>query len=118
MAATSSQTIGRIYAEAIFELAQEHQQTESVREELEQIAELIRTDQEFSQILQSPAIGHDKKSVILEQVFTGRVSDLVLDFLTHPDLSYDLAIMCRKKNIPIVSSGKKTDLGWVLTPPT
>lgn len=45
-------------------------------------------------------------------------ADLVLDFLTHPDLSYDLAIMCRKKNIPIVSSGKKTDLGWVLTPPT
>ena len=36
-------------------------------------------------------------------------ADIVLDFLKHPDLSHELAVMCRKKRIPIVSSGKKLD---------
>ena len=34
-------------------------------------------------------------------------ADLVLDFLKHPDLSSHLAKICRKKNIPVIASGKK-----------
>jgi hypothetical protein len=45
-------------------------------------------------------------------------ADLVLDFLKHPDLSYDLAVMCREKNIPVVASGKKLEVEGTLTPPT
>jgi len=45
-------------------------------------------------------------------------ADLILDFLEHPDLSYDLALLCEKTNIPIVASGKKTEVKSVLTPPT
>lgn len=45
-------------------------------------------------------------------------ADLVLDFLKHPDLSYDLARLCSKKNIPVVASGKKFRIRGVLTPPT
>lgn len=45
-------------------------------------------------------------------------ADLVLDYLTHPDLSHDLAIMCVNKKIPIVASGKKSHIKGVLTPPT
>jgi len=44
--------------------------------------------------------------------------DLVLDFLTHQDLSYDLAALCAEKHIAIVSSGKKIPSRWVMTPPT
>ncbi len=33
--------------------------------------------------------------------------DLVLDYLTHPDLSFYLIQLCRKKNIPVIASGKK-----------
>jgi hypothetical protein len=44
--------------------------------------------------------------------------DLVLDFLTHQDLSYDLAALCAEKQIAIVSSGKKIPSRWVMTPPT
>lgn len=35
------------------------------------------------------------------------IVDLVLDFLTHPDLSEYLAQVCRKKGIPVIASGKK-----------
>ena len=45
-------------------------------------------------------------------------ADLVLDFLKHPDLSHDLAVFCRARNIPIVASGKKLRVKGALTPPT
>jgi hypothetical protein len=45
-------------------------------------------------------------------------AELVLDFLKHPDLSHDLAIACRARNIPIVASGKKLRVKGTLTPPT
>ena len=45
-------------------------------------------------------------------------ADLVLDFLQHPDLSDDLAEMCRRRGIPVVASGKKTRVEGTLTPPT
>ena len=45
-------------------------------------------------------------------------ADLVLDFLKHPDLSYDLARLCRDKGIPVVASGKKLKYEGVATPPT
>lgn len=45
-------------------------------------------------------------------------TDLVLDFLSHRDLSLDLARRCETLRIPIVSSGRKLDNRWVMTPPT
>ena len=45
-------------------------------------------------------------------------TDIVLDYLKHPDLSYDLAIMCRDKKIPVVISGKKVRVKGALNPPT
>lgn len=45
-------------------------------------------------------------------------ADLVLDFLTHQDLSHDLVSLCHERKIPIVSSGKKIPSKWVHTPPT
>ena len=45
-------------------------------------------------------------------------ADLVLDFLRHPDLSYDLAQLCRENGIPVIASGKKMKLDGVATPPT
>ncbi|MEE4112891.1 MAG: DUF166 family (seleno)protein DfsP [Desulfobacteraceae bacterium] len=44
-------------------------------------------------------------------------ADLVLDFLKHPDLSHDLAMICRRMGIPIVASGKKTTVDGTHTPP-
>ena len=45
-------------------------------------------------------------------------ADLVLDYLKHPDLSYDLAILCRKLEIPIVASGKKNTGAGAMNPST
>ena len=45
-------------------------------------------------------------------------ADLVLDFLKHPDLSYDLGRLCSQKGIPVVASGKKMKVEGTTTPPT
>ena len=45
-------------------------------------------------------------------------ADVELDYLKHPDLSYDLAMICRDKKIPVVASGKKLRVKGTLTPPT
>ena len=45
-------------------------------------------------------------------------ADLVLDFLKHPDLSHDLANLCRRQGIPLIASGKKIDTEGIHTPPT
>jgi len=39
-------------------------------------------------------------------------ADLVLNYLTHPDLSHYLIELCSRKDIPIVSSGKHSDKGY------
>lgn len=45
-------------------------------------------------------------------------ADLVLDFLKHPDLNHDLAELCSRQEIPLISSGKKISICGVHTPPT
>ena len=45
-------------------------------------------------------------------------ADLVLDFLIHPDLSYDLAVICKNRKIPVVASGKKFKVKGAITPVT
>jgi hypothetical protein len=45
-------------------------------------------------------------------------ADLVLDYLKHPDLSHDLAVLCRGRKIPVVASGKKLRIKGALTPST
>ena len=45
-------------------------------------------------------------------------ADLVLDFLKHPDLSEDLAVLCEKQEVPVVITGKKITKGNAICPPT
>ena len=42
-----------------------------------------------------------------EWITTSFSADLVLDYLTHPDLSHYLVSRCVQKTIPVISSGKK-----------
>jgi hypothetical protein len=61
-----------------------------------------------------PAIIDDTAEYLPE----GIQADLVLDFLRHPDLSHDLAVLCGKQGIALVASGKKWRIKGTSTPPT
>lgn len=61
-----------------------------------------------------PPVIDDARQYLPEEI----EADLVLDFLQHPDLSYDLAQICSEMEIPLVASGKKHHVSHVITPPT
>lgn len=61
-----------------------------------------------------PPILDDTEGLLPEDIR----ADLVLDFLTHPDLSQDLAQECVSRGIPLVASGKKIRMKGVYTPLT
>ena len=61
-----------------------------------------------------PTVIDDTKEYIPQNI----QADLVLDYLKHPDLSYDLALVCRDKKIPVIASGKKFRVKGAFTPPT
>lgn len=44
-------------------------------------------------------------------------ADLVLDYLKHPDLSYDLAEICKNRQIPEIATRKKINNNWTYSPP-
>lgn len=81
MASDRSQAIARVYAEALFEIAQEREQAAAVREELSQLAEVVRCSEPLRTFLETPAIRWEQKAATLEKVFRGKVSELVMDFL-------------------------------------
>ena len=81
MASDRSQAIARVYAEALFEIAQEREQAPLVREELSNLAEVVRRSEPWRTFLETPAIRREEKAAIIEKVFRGKVSELVMDFL-------------------------------------
>lgn len=81
MSSNHGQSVGQVYAEALFELALEQGQSESVGTELNLLSELIETDREFSSFLESPAVGQEQKKRFFQRVFAGKLSELVTDFL-------------------------------------
>jgi len=81
LAADNSNLIAMIYAEAIFELADERQQMQTLRAELEQLARFIEDIPDFRSFLESPALTRKQKSAALMRIFENRFSPLMLDFL-------------------------------------
>ena len=53
----------------------------------------------------------DAPAAYFQEDFSG---DLVISFLSHPDLLDYLALLCRQKNIPLIASGQKN--GSAITP--
>ncbi len=61
-----------------------------------------------------PSLLDDCKEFLPEKIN----ADLVLDYLKHPDISLELALLCAKNNIISVASGKKIKLDNMFCPPT
>jgi F-type H+-transporting ATPase subunit delta len=82
--ATTIDEVARVYARSIFELADEAGGEEKIHEigdELEALAEIVRSDKEIGEFFRSPIIDTLRRSETLKRVFNDEVSDLVLRFL-------------------------------------
>lgn len=81
MADKEAHAVALVYAEALFELVLETNQTQAQCEELGKVASLVQTVPDFALFLESPAISDDQKKNSISRIFEGKISDLLFDFL-------------------------------------
>lgn len=82
--ATQTDTLSRIYATSLYELAEDAGGRDKIMEiadELEQVCNLLQEDRQFREMLFSPVIDASRRAGALERIFGNRVTDLVLRFL-------------------------------------
>ncbi|ELR69901.1 ATP synthase delta chain [Fulvivirga imtechensis AK7] len=68
------------YARSLLALAEEKGVIEEVHNDMLSFLQVCEENRAFVLMLKNPVIKHDKKGVILEQIFKGRASDLTLTF--------------------------------------
>ncbi len=83
------------YAKALFDYAGEHNQIELVREELQNIIQVLKENHELQLVLNSPVIAPAKKHAIFSQIFAKDLSDITFQFL---------GVIIKKKREPAIES--------------
>lgn len=78
---TDPDALAHIYAQSLFELAQDADSIEAVAEELGGVLELTRGDAGFNEFLASQTVASASREASLRSIFEGRVSELTLKFL-------------------------------------
>ena len=77
-------TLASIYARSLYELAEESGGRDMVLEvadELEQVIEILSSEQSLSALFGSPVIDTDRRTSTIRAIFEGRVTDLLLRFM-------------------------------------
>ncbi|HEV3255632.1 MAG TPA: ATP synthase F1 subunit delta [Gemmataceae bacterium] len=76
------QRVARVYAEALLNAAQKHNQADEVLEELASlVGDVFRADPQLEAFFSSGAIGRDRKAGVIRSVFDNRASELLVNFL-------------------------------------
>jgi F-type H+-transporting ATPase subunit delta len=82
--ATSTDSLARVYARSLFELAEQaggHDKIVEIGEELEQVCELARSQRSLGEFLRSPIVNRAARARSISTVFSDRLTDLTLRFL-------------------------------------
>src|SRR6185369_5959471 len=74
-------TLGRIYAKGILELAEAQGESAALLGEIADLAGLVAADPALAQFFSSPLIEEETRRPVLEKVFRGHASDLLVDTL-------------------------------------
>jgi len=92
-------TVGRVYAEALLELANEHGVVDELAEQFQSLMPTIAAGGELHRLLSNPAIGDQERGQIVQRVFEGKVHDLLYKMLRV------LGDKGRLSSLPEVASG-------------
>lgn len=72
---------GRLYAEAILNLAEESGQGDTLLEELQQLVGILDSNPKVDHFFSSPLVDEGGRARVIEEMFKGRASDLLVDSL-------------------------------------
>ena len=70
-----------VYAQALFELCIEQNSLDGVFEELTALKEIFDENFELLELLSSPSMGEEDKHSLIKNIFEGKVSETVFNFL-------------------------------------
>lgn len=73
--------LGRLYAGAILDLAEEQGRADELLDELQELAGFLEQRPEIEEYLGSPMVDDEEHKQVLERLFRGRASDLMVDAL-------------------------------------
>jgi len=73
--------VGRLYAEAMLALAEEQGQSDALLEELKDLAGSLDQSPKLEHFLASPLVDEEGRARVIEELFRGRASDLLVDSL-------------------------------------
>lgn len=73
--------LGRLYAKAILDLAEEQGKADELLEELTELARYLEGHPELEELFGSPLVEEEARGRTIEKVFRGRATDLLVDAL-------------------------------------
>src|SRR4026208_1270201 len=76
-----SSPVSVTYARSLLELANENKQAEAIGEELRGMQEILQANETFRAVIRDPAINTEERGKLLDKVFQGRISPLLMNFL-------------------------------------
>ena len=77
-----SSEVGKKYAAALFKSAKKERLTDPVLEDYRSILEILKKNPAFQNVLEAPQILNKNKKNLLKDLFEGKVSEILLSFLT------------------------------------
>lgn len=86
-------SVARVYGDAMLDLAQRQDQVEDLREELSQVADLYRKDENFRAFVDNPLADAEDRRETLERMLRGNASDLLTDSLQILNRKQRLALL-------------------------
>lgn len=69
------------YAKSLLDLAIEKGQLDQVNNDMVLVDEVCKSNRDLVLMLKSPIINTDKKQIVLKEVFSGKISDMTLQFM-------------------------------------
>ncbi|MFI4860792.1 MAG: ATP synthase F1 subunit delta [Phycisphaerales bacterium JB063] len=73
--------VGRVYAEALLDLARESGEQDAIAQEVSDLLPLVEPGSDLHRLVTNPVISAEERSKIVSRVFEGKVSDLLVRFL-------------------------------------
>lgn len=71
----------KVYADALFELAEEQNILDSVCEELVAVSYILSENSEFVKLVQAPTVSADEKKALISAAFENKVCETVFNFI-------------------------------------
>ncbi len=73
--------IANRYSDALFQLAQEAGEIDELFEQVKFVLDVFKSNDEFRSVLEHPQISYSEKMNMFEEVFKGKISDLIIGFV-------------------------------------